>query len=258
MWEKAFIILRELPGMTFSNISFFILLLIAHLLLINGLFYFEYYHYIILLFVGLVQVLISTTLYHRYYSHNSWKCPNWFKIIGTIVGSYGLTGSPISRTAAHINHHKYSDTHNDSHSPAYHGLIRTYFPQIIKRKKAISPILVKRFVNDPFIMFIHRHYITIIVFGWLLSIILFGYTNTIAWLIGPGVLCWVNISLCNMFCHKKKKANIMIRNNKLLALITCGEGYHLTHHNNPKLLKFGEYDIGYIFICLIKKIDSYI
>lgn len=244
--------------MTFSNRSFFILLLAAHLMLISGIFYFEYHHYIVLFFGGLLQILISTTLYHRYYSHNSWKCPAWFKIIGTIIGSYGLTGSPISRTTAHSNHHRYADTTYDSHSPFHHGLIKTYFPQIIKREKKLSSISVRKFVNDAFVVFIHRHYMSIVVLGWILFAVFFGYINAVAWLIGPGVLCWMNISLCNMICHKKKESPVMIRNNAILAIITCGEGYHLEHHNNQSLLKFGKFDIGYIFINFIIKLDSYI
>lgn len=237
--------------MKLTNTSFFSLLVICHLLFVIGIFYFELIHYIILFIMSVLQILISTTLYHRYYSHNSWKCPNWYKFIGTFIGTFGLTGSPLFRTISHLNHHAFSDTQNDSHCPYHYGIIKTYFPQLIKREKKINFLYGKKIMNDKFALFMSKYYLHILIVVYLMSFITFGFVFTVAILIGPGVMCWLNISICNIFCHSHKLSNTMIKNNHFIALITMGEGYHLTHHNYPNEIRFGKFDMGYFFINVI-------
>jgi stearoyl-CoA desaturase (delta-9 desaturase) len=191
-------------------------------------------------------------VYHRLLSHRSWNAPYWYEIFGTLLGIFSFTGTPITRTLAHRYHHAYTETNNDPHSPRVHGIVLAYLPMLKNEK--LNPLIVRDLLNHKFHRFIHENYLTIIITTLLTSLLLFGFIWTVVFFVAPGALCWMNISICNIGCHWGGD-NDPIKQSKLLAWLTFGEGYHEYHHDKPNDPNFGngKFDIGYFFIKLLEK-----
>lgn len=242
--------------MSLTNYKFFVLVIISHLSLAYILIFGSWLQIItsFLIFV-LITLFSSTILYHRYLSHRSWKPPRWYVIFATILGIFSFTGSPITRTLAHRYHHAYTETKKDPHSPRVHGIFLSYFPMLKNEK--LNPIFIKDLLHDNFYNFIHKNYLNIIFLTCCIGFIFLSINWTISLLIAPGALCWLNISLCNILCHWGKNDD-PIKQNKLLAWITFGEGYHKHHHDKPTDPNFGNgnFDPGYAVIKLISKLSN--
>lgn len=197
-----------------------------------------------------ITLLASTVTYHRLLSHRSWNAPRWFEVFGSLLGIFSFTGSTISRTAVHRMHHAFVDTEKDPHSPKHVGRFFVYFP--VKNNSNISPRLVADLLRDPLHKNIHKYYLLIIGVVFLLAILTFGLFWAITLTIAPGTLCWVSIALLNIYGHSLSGESI---DNKLLSLVTFGEGNHKFHHKFPTEANIGQgsFDPGYAVIKLLEK-----
>jgi len=133
-----------------------------------------------------------------------------------------------------------------------HGVFLAYLPMLKYEK--LNPLMVRDLLNHKFHRFIHENYLNIIITTLLASLLLFGFIWTVVLFVAPGALCWMNISICNIGCHWGKDSD-PIKQSKLLAWLTFGEGYHKHHHDKPNDPNFGNgnFDIGYFFIKLLEK-----
>ena len=214
------------------------LILVAH----ASIFFVENFALLALAF--LIQGIISSAVYHRKFSHKSWECENLTLRLFSVLGLLSLTGSPISRTLVHRNHHAYEDTEKDPHSPFHMPWYKIYFPMLFKRQP-MSVFLVKDLIDDKFQVFLHTYYLRLILSMWICAFAAdkqFFYTVS-----ASSALLWFNIGVCNVFCHYPK-----LRDSSILGLLTFGEGYHRTHHEKPKLQRFGYLDISYLLIRMFK------
>ena len=239
--------------MTLTNNRFLTLLIFSHAGLIGLLFFGSLFQLIVTIGIAMFITLFSSTIvYHRLLSHRSWNAPYWYEVFGTIIGIFSFTGTPITRTLAHRYHHTYTETTKDPHSPRVHGVFLSYLP-MLKREK-LNPLIVRDLLNHKLHRFIHENYLNIIISTLLMSLLCFGPIWTVTLFIAPGTLCWMNISLCNIGCHWGKN-NDPIKQSKLLAWLTFGEGYHKHHHDKPNDPNFGNgsFDIGYFFIRILEK-----
>ena len=75
------------------------------------------------LIVYFARVFGPTAFYHRYFSHRSFKTTRWFQFVGAVLGNLAGQRGPIWWAAHHRDHHRYSETHADVHSPHAHGFI---------------------------------------------------------------------------------------------------------------------------------------
>lgn len=239
--------------MTLTNNRFFALLILSHVGLIYLLLVGTWIQISITILISMCIVLFSSTMvYHRLLSHRSWNAPYWYEIFGTLIGIFSFTGTPITRTLAHRYHHSYTETNKDPHSPRVHGVLLSYLPMLKNEK--LNPLIVRDLLNHKFHRFIHENYLNIIIATLVTSLLLFGLMWTVVLFVAPGTLCWMNISICNIGCHWGKDDD-PIKQSKLLAWLTFGEGYHKHHHDKPNDPNFGngKFDIGYFFIKLIEK-----
>lgn len=58
-----------------------------------------------------------TAGYHRYFSHRAYKTSRWFQFVLAWLGCSALQKGPLWWASHHREHHKYSDTPADPHSP---------------------------------------------------------------------------------------------------------------------------------------------
>src|SRR5262245_61577862 len=65
----------------------------------------------------LVRMFAITAAYHRYFSHRSYKTSRAFQFVLALLGTTATQKGPLWWAATHRDHHKYSDTERDVHSP---------------------------------------------------------------------------------------------------------------------------------------------
>lgn len=237
-----------------SNFRFFILLLAAHASLLYVLLFLPLANFALSVSISIAIIFLSSSIvYHRLLSHRSWNCPTWYEIFGIFLGIFSFTGTPLTRTLAHRYHHAYSDTPNDPHSPRAHGIFLAYFP-MLKREK-LNPLLARDILSNRLYMWVHKHYLDIILCVWACSFLLFGIATTLTLFVAPGALCWMNISFCNIYCHWGKN-NDPLSQSQIVALFTAGEGFHQHHHDSAHDADFSNgngFDPGYEIIKLIQR-----
>jgi stearoyl-CoA desaturase (delta-9 desaturase) len=247
--------------MKLSSKNLFMLQLIAHLITcywVVSIATLTDYWYVLLVYFCTGCIGMSVT-YHRLLTHKSFVAPKWFEYIGTLFATVGLTGSSITWTAAHRQHHARADKQGDPHSPSVLGYIKAqWFSMFSDVDIKRSPVL-----RDRFHLFVHRHYLYI-QFAWGLILLSLGGPWALMTLyIVPACLLWNAGSLINTVCHTTwlGYTNHYVQdnsvNNPVLGVVMWGEGWHNNHHrhqNNPSIgERWWEVDIGYWVIKLVRK-----
>jgi fatty-acid desaturase len=190
----------------------------------------------------------GTVTFHRLLAHHSWPAPRWFYYLGTIFGSLSWSGSGLAWAAVHREHHLFSDTEKDPHSPLHRSFFSVQCLTMLHQPKLKYVTDLSR---DPAIVFLHRNYIwlnlaydLILYFIDPFAIIYLHYA--------PACLTWHGGSFINSLCHSKGE----VLNVPWLGFFVFGEGWHKNHHDNPQSERFQkkwwQLDIGYLVICLCR------
>lgn len=196
--------------------------------------------------------------YHRLLTHRSFQTTNTIEKIGTIFATVGLTGSSLSWTAAHRQHHKKADCKGDPHSPKIHGYFSAQYLSMFSQIDIYkSPVIGKKFHH-----WVHRHYFSInaawAVFLWIVG----GYWAILTFWLVPAAILWNAGSLINTVCHCKplgyRRYNLPDSsvNNAIMGICMWGEGWHNNHHRFQNRARIGEkwweIDIGWWIISAIR------
>lgn len=250
-------------GSTAKNINLLTLLVI--LLVIAGLLNISMFTAVnILITISSFYVLnilgIWMTL-HRYYSHKSFEfrypfLKHFFTVIAVLAGR----GSPLGWVYLHRQHHAYSDTDKDPHSPKYLGYKLFGFSHYKKQEEHKMQVFLVKDMMSKTQLFIHKWYILIIsaftIFLGSISIELLYF----GWVL-PALLIQLSQSNFNYFGHTYGYINHTTpddsKNNMFLFPIILGEAWHNNHHGDPKnattTVRRFEIDPVYWFIKLIKR-----
>jgi stearoyl-CoA desaturase (delta-9 desaturase) len=246
--------------MTLTAKKLFALQLIAHILAIFWLFSGPSLTDFLLVFLVYFFTggIGMTVTYHRLLTHKSFKTNKFFEYFGTFCATLGLTGSSITWTAAHRQHHGNTDKQNDPHSPKILGYVWAQFLSMF------SPINIRRspVIGDKGHQLFHKYYLHINLAWALLMFALGGTWALMTLYIVPAVVLWNAGSLVNTVCHTPflgyRRYNVPDRstNNPVLGLLMWGEGWHNNHHRFQSRANIGErwyeIDIGYYIIKLIR------
>jgi stearoyl-CoA desaturase (delta-9 desaturase) len=226
--------------------------ILAHLLAISGLYMLVISHssswwllLTVLMFL-LVNGLGNSVGYHRLFSHNSFATNDfWHKII-LMFATVGATGPSITWVALHRQHHVAPDTELDPHSPVHLGFFRVHFLSMFL---PLDVRYARDLLRKPMHRIQYNHYsVFLIVWIALLWFTLGFHAVVFVWAL-PAVLNWHAGSLVLSWQHRGGRPH----DDAFLALITCGEGYHQSHHDHPRKPRFGSWDLGYAFVHMIKK-----
>lgn len=231
--------------------------LLAHVALVMQLIYGSWQDWVA---SGLVYFATGcfgmTMTYHRLLSHRSWEAPRWFEIAGTLLGTYGLTGSSIAWVAIHREHHHYTDKEKDPHSPTNKGFIRVQWLSMFDKPHIRYAL---NLMKDPFHLWIHNHYFHIHA-TIMLALLLINPWYVVTLYLTPAALLWNAGSFINTLTHMVGYRNHETKDNSTnilwLGYLVWGEGWHNNHHHKPSNHKFGEkwweIDVGNMFIELLK------
>lgn len=228
-------------------------------------------------FIGL-GVSLGT---HRLISHNSFRTNSVLKYLLVYAGT--PAGPPIQWALNHRIHHKTTDTADDPHSPYFGGFWHAHCGWYLPTSSTIVAILYAiagpiRTIIDPFIWksfpeklpkdldapllkFMSRRPVNFILALSHLLPFYFFYVElgwfgiALGWLIA--VLFYNLGDSINSVSHlvgSRDDPNTEARNFLPSAMLTMGEGNHAEHHQTPGNANFGGFDIGYLFLRIMKLI----
>lgn len=229
----------------------------------------------------IIRMFGITGGYHRYFAHRSYKTSRPFQFVLAWLGCTALQKGPLWWASHHRDHHRYSDTEKDVHSPVTSGvwwahlgwiLAPDYDETDLKSIRDFARFPELRWLND-------RYWIPGSILGFL-CFLLGGMSGTLVGLLGSAPVvfafswnaAWSALvvgffistvllyhgtftinSLCHIFGSKRYATSDESRNNFWLALITLGEGWHNNHHHYQSSANQGFYwweiDISY---CVLK------
>jgi stearoyl-CoA desaturase (Delta-9 desaturase) len=183
-----------------------------------------------------VRMVFVTLGYHRYFSHKTFKMGRVMQFLVAFGAESSSQKGALWWAANHRHHHRYSDQPEDVHSPKQSGFFWSHVGWMMSRKHDETQWnRIKDFSKFPELVFINKHW-------WLpptiLGVVVFLVGGPSMLFIGfflSTVLLWhgtftIN-SLSHVFGKRRYATTDTSRNNWLLALITCGEGWHNNHHH---------------------------
>lgn len=233
--------------------------IIAHLSIIIVISYFDLTLFLLSILIYFIMISVGISAgYHRLLSHRSYKAPKWFKNLSLLIGSLGIQTSALTWVAMHRQHHSYSDTEQDPHSPTVKGLLYTYFGIIMFQPKIKY---AEDLIRDKFVIFFHKYYFQI---NLLYDLLLFSINPiyVVYFHLFPAAILWHAEAAINVWTHTKyfgyRNYNTQdnSKNISLLGWLVAGEGYHNNHHWRPQDYNFSknkaEFDMTANLINLVK------
>jgi len=183
----------------------------------------------------IARMFFLTAGYHRYFAHRSYRLGRIMQFVMAFGGATLAQKGPLWWAGHHRNHHLYSDTQKDIHSPK-RGFWWSHMGWILCDKFKPTPTdKIRDFASYPELVWIDRYYLvpptllgaavfllwgpSALFIGFFLSTVLL-YHGTFA----------IN-SLAHVFGSRRFATSDTSRNSVLLALITLGEGWHNNHHH---------------------------
>ena len=220
-----------------------------------------FYILLVCIFIGINE----QAFFHRMLSHRSWDCPVWLKIVGVHVSTLSLLGPVICWVSVHRQHHQYSDTEKDPHSPLFMSKWRIQF---LSSSFPFNIIYAADLVKNKITFFYTRHYLSVIFLTWLVISLILGVENFfLIWLAGTG-LSIILANITNSLNHGKIRWTVQRRennkdysiNNIILGYLNF-DGWHNNHHSDPKKYYFGnkwwQLDFCGMYIWLLSALTGY-
>mgnify|MGYP001822980434 CR=1 FL=1 len=189
-----------------------------------------------------------TAGFHRLLAHGSYKTNRATQFMLTLLGSLAVQGGPLWWVSHHRNHHRYTETPKDIHSPTRRGFWYAHMGWMMDKACFEGTAAnVKELHRYPEIKLLQRHYPLLLLleatalFGlgaWLSSAYPELGTSGMQMLVWgffiSTVALWHATFMVNSVCHiwgsKDYDAGDSSTNNWIVALLTLGEGWHNNHH----------------------------
>jgi stearoyl-CoA desaturase (delta-9 desaturase) len=221
-----------------SATSLSIIQLLSSLATIAGIFYFEYTltaWVIILLGYFLYSGVGVSMMMHRYWTHKSfefkskslmWIC-SWFALMAG-------RGSIIGWVHVHREHHAFSDTPKDPHSPSINGW-KVFFPHLLNYGEKINKSLVRDIFNRTQLN-INKYYILLLLL-WIGLLALIDIRLAYFGWVVPIAITQLVLNSFIYLGHSRGYTNHTHRDNSKnlwpFGILLWGEGWHNNHHKNP-------------------------
>lgn len=206
-----------------------------------------------------IRMFAITGVYHRYFSHRTYKTSRWFQFVLAFLGTTSVQKGPLWWAANHRHHHQHSDTEEDIHSVKMKGFWHAHVGWIISPDYLrIKTELVKDFLKFPELIWLEKNHaygaIALIVFIFALGVCLnsfFPHLSATPLQLFVWGFCvsttllyhctfFIN-SLAHTIGSRRFNTTDESRNSLILSLLTLGEGWHNNHHRYPGSERQGFY-----------------
>ena len=199
------------------------------------------------------RMFCITAGYHRYFAHKSYKLGRVSQFVMAFGAQSSAQKGALWWAAHHRDHHRFSDTDKDIHSPRK-GFWWSHVGWILcDRYGATKYDGIKDFARYPELVWLNKHdWIA----PWSLAVVCYligGWSGLVVGFFWSTVLLWhstftVN-SVAHVFGRRRYDTTDTSRNSLLVALLTGGEGWHNNHHHYPSSARQGffwwEIDVTY-------------
>jgi stearoyl-CoA desaturase (Delta-9 desaturase) len=233
--------------------------LIVHVIGIVGPFFLPFSWKWVALAIGLyyLRMFGITAGYHRYFSHRAFKTSRAFQFVLAWMGSMTLQKGVLWWAGHHRNHHRFSDTPEDIHSPIQGGFFWSHVGWVLSdRFEAHANGNMRDMERYPELRWLDKYYwVPAVVMGAVL--LAAGGLPALIWgLFTSTTILWhgtftIN-SLAHVFGRRRYETSDGSRNSMILALLTMGEGWHNNHHHYQSTANQGwfwwEIDLSYYIL----------
>ena len=208
------------------------------------------------------RMFFITGGYHRYFAHKAFRLGRVSQFVFAFGGLTAAQKGPLWWAGNHRNHHRFSDTERDIHSPR-HGFLWSHVGWILSDSyKETGRDEMRDFAEYPELRFLEGHdWIGPWALGvtcWLIG----GWSGLIVGFFCSTVLLWHTTFLVNSMAHvfgrRPYATDDTSRNSLLIALATFGEGWHNNHHRYQSAARQGfrwwQVDVTYYVLWLLARV----
>lgn len=180
--------------------------------------------------------------YHRLWAHRTYEAHWSLRIFFMLFGTMATQNSILVWASGHRTHHRHVDDIDHDPYSAKRGFWFSHIGWMLRQYKSGAEDFrnAPDLLNDPIVMFQHKHYLSLVLAMNFGVPLLIGYLAGDVWgvllLGGLFRLVWshhttffIN-SLAHMWGTRPYTDENTARDNPFLALVTYGEGYHNYHH----------------------------
>ncbi len=206
--------------------------------------------------------------YHRYFAHRSYKTNRVMQFLIACLGCSALQKGPLWWASHHRQHHRFSDTPDDPHSPHVTSFWWSHLGWILSEDHVETPWhAIRDWARYPELRWLDRlHWVPGVLLAvacFLIGLAIGGWAGGWSALVCGFVISTVLVyhatfsinSLSHLLGKRRYQTDDQSRNNLFLALITLGEGWHNNHHHYQSSANQGffwwEIDISYYVIRLM-------
>lgn len=218
--------------------------------------------FLLCLILYYVRMFFITAGYHRYFAHRSYKLGRVMQFLMALGGTTTVQKGPLWWAGNHRQHHRFSDTERDLHSPK-HGFWWSHVGWILADTYSQTPTAsIKDFAKYPELRWLNRYHLVPPLVLATLCYVFGGINALLAGFFLSTVILWhgtftIN-SLAHVFGRRRYQTSDTSKNSLLLALITMGEGWHNNHHYFPTTANQGffwwEIDFSYYVLVILERL----
>ncbi len=201
--------------------------------------------------------------FHRYFSHRAYETSRVFQFVLAFLSQTTAQRSVLWWAANHRDHHLYSDTELDVHSPRHSGFLYSHLGWIFSRRHAGTNFArVADLARYPELMWLHRYEHAPPATLALACFLAAGWPGLIVGFFWSTVAVYHATFSINSLAHVVGRRRYITgddsRNNWLLAIFTMGEGWHNNHHAFQSSVRQGfrwwEYDPTFYLLKLLERL----
>ncbi len=186
-----------------------------------------------------VRVWAVAAGFHRYFSHHSFALGRPAQFVIALLATLAMQKGVLWWVSTHRKHHLHADTPADPHSPRHRSFAYSHCGWLFDpANQAIDPKRVRDWTRFPELVWLQRFaWVPVAVYATTLSV-LFGATGFVWGFAVSTVILWHSILTTGSFSHRLGGyRNFDLaddsRNNRVIALMLLGEGWHNNHHRAP-------------------------
>lgn len=215
-----------------ASVPFFLVHALTGLAFVTG---FKWEWALLALVSYYVRMFGVTAGYHRYFGHRAYKTNRAFQFFLAFLAQTSVQKGALWWASNHRHHHRHSDTPEDIHSPVRKGFWWSHVGWIlVRRYDATNYSAIKDFARFPELVWLNEFWLVPPAIATAVLFAVGGLPWVVWGMIIPTVFLWhgtftIN-SLSHVFGRRRYVTTDTSRNNFLLALLTCGEGWHNNHH----------------------------
>ncbi|HIE65570.1 MAG: acyl-CoA desaturase [Nitrospira sp.] len=192
-----------------------------------------------------IRMFFITAGYHRYFAHRSYKLNRVMQFLMAVGGSSAGQKGVFWWASHHRHHHRFSDQIEDVHSPI-RGFWWSHLGWILCERYHTPHLdLIKDLTKFPELRWIDKYWYTSTVLLAVICFALGGWSTLIVGYFLSTVLLYHGTFLVNSATHVFGRRRFITddtsRNSMIIALLTCGEGWHNNHHHYQSTANQGFY-----------------